>query len=311
MAVEHSPQKKTTEDSARYNTSEDALHITGDPMIDPSPQIQHNGHTVQQGTPFQNEVFAADFRNVRLPIFWQKRPKLWFRNLESEFVLYRIRSDEVKFCSVVRHLDEATAETVAEILENPPVTDRYQKLKDALITRFSESEEKRLRQLLAGMELGDRKPTELLRDLRTQAAGAINETVLQTLWMQRLPQRMQETLAVADGMALPQLAQLADKVRERGATGTISSVKPLAVGISEEAQAHIETLERRIRGLETKLRERSKSRSSSRSRARSTSRRRDRAQSPELCFYHRRFGDKARKCTSPCAASRTEKQQEN
>jgi len=53
-----------------------------------------------------------------------------------------------------------------EIVENPPEKDKYSHLKNLLINRFTDSEEKRLRQLLAGIELNDRKPSELLREIK-------------------------------------------------------------------------------------------------------------------------------------------------
>ncbi|KAL6420957.1 hypothetical protein ACFW04_013620 [Cataglyphis niger] len=41
---------------------------------------------------------------LKLPNFWHKQPKLWFAQLESEFTIFRIRSSDVKYSSVARHL---------------------------------------------------------------------------------------------------------------------------------------------------------------------------------------------------------------
>jgi len=117
-----------------------------------------------------SQINSNEFRLLKLPTFWRKQPKLWFAQIESEFIVYRIRSDDIKYNSVIRHLDEGLI-SISEIIENPPTTDKYNHLKNVLINRFTDSEEKRLRQLLAGIELNDKKPSELLREIRQLSRG--------------------------------------------------------------------------------------------------------------------------------------------
>lgn len=135
----------------------------------PGPSNKEN-HTLRHEE--QNvEIQAHEFRNVKLSTFWRNRPKLWFAYLEKEIAAYRIRSDEIKYSTIIRHLDEQMIFAVADILEQPPETDKYNKLKNALIERFSDSLEKQLRILLKEMELGDRTPSTLLREKRTPTLG--------------------------------------------------------------------------------------------------------------------------------------------
>lgn len=143
-------------------------------------------------------VNSNKFQLLKLPNFWIKQPKLWFVQLESEFLFYRIRSDGVKYNSVIRHLDQQVFVTVADIVKNPSVSEKYICLKEALISRFSDSEEKRIHQLLASLELNDKKPSDLLREVRQLASGAIADNVLLTIWLQRLPQCVHATLAVVE-----------------------------------------------------------------------------------------------------------------
>ncbi|XP_011684745.1 PREDICTED: uncharacterized protein LOC105448079 [Wasmannia auropunctata] len=162
-----------------------------------------------------SHINSNEFRLIKLPTFWHKHPKLWFAQLESEFLVYRIRSDDVKYSSVLRHLDEKALVTVSDVIENSPEKDKYVNLKDALIHRFTDSEEKRLRQLLAGIELNDKKPSNLLREIKQLAGGTISDNVLHLIWLQRLPFRVQATLAVVESVPLDKLAELADKIVER------------------------------------------------------------------------------------------------
>lgn len=104
------------------------------------------------------EVLVSEFRKVRFSSFWQKSPRLWFAQLESEITFYRITSDNVKYSAIVRHLDEQTMQAVADVIERPPDTDKYKTLKDAHSPPnfFSNSEEKRLRLLIVGVKLGEK-----------------------------------------------------------------------------------------------------------------------------------------------------------
>ncbi|GBM73954.1 hypothetical protein AVEN_29616-1 [Araneus ventricosus] len=58
------------------------------------------------------------------------------------------------------------ASLVRDILMTPEATDPYTNLKTELINRSGESSQQAIRQLLSGEELGSRKPSELLRNMR-------------------------------------------------------------------------------------------------------------------------------------------------
>lgn len=70
-----------------------------------------------------------------------------------------------------------------DILEDLPTTNRYEFLKNNLIKRFTDSKEKQLRTLLLGLELGDKKPSHLLRDMKSLAGADATDGLLRTLWL--------------------------------------------------------------------------------------------------------------------------------
>lgn len=112
----------------------------------------------------RTEVEANEFNRISIPEFWREEPKLWFSRLEKDFAAYHVRSNSSKVSTVLRHLDIATLKSVADILDTP-VADSYDQLKNVLIARHVASEETQLKRLLTGIELNDKKPSELLREM--------------------------------------------------------------------------------------------------------------------------------------------------
>ncbi|CAB0030693.1 unnamed protein product [Trichogramma brassicae] len=110
---------------------------------------------------------------VKLPAFWSDRPSLWFAQADSQFILSDIISEVTKFHYVVSQLDARIALEVEDVITSPPAVTPYTFLRAKLIERLSASEEQRVRQLISEEELGDRKPSQFLRHLRSLAGNTI------------------------------------------------------------------------------------------------------------------------------------------
>ncbi|GFQ90223.1 uncharacterized protein TNCT_36671 [Trichonephila clavata] len=151
---------------------------------------------------------------VKLPPIWTNNIKLWFVQAESNFALSAITNDQTKYNNIIAAIDPETLSSVSDILFKPPVTNKYNELKERLIAEFSDSANKQIRKLLSELQLGDDKPSHLLRKMRVLASGAsLNDDFLKTLWLQRLPSEMQSILSVSSE-TLENLAKLADKIAE-------------------------------------------------------------------------------------------------
>ena len=212
---------------------------------------------------------------------------------------------------VVAALAPYYATEVRDLLLEPPEEEPYTKLKDALIARTQKSEQMGLRELLSNEELGDQEPSKLLRRMQ-QLLGdkQLDGSLQRELFVSRLPTTVRLILASAPGTAsLEDLAKMADKV--------VESTKPLAIQTVQAAtpdpaiadlRQELSTLTAAVQALTTNHhddRGRAQNRGRSGRRDRSKSRgRRDRSSSPPhsgVCFYHHRFGEKARKCEKPCS----------
>ncbi|KAI5752141.1 hypothetical protein M8J77_014216 [Diaphorina citri] len=87
--------------------------------------------------------------SVKPPVFWKKRPALWFAQLESQFRTANITVDQTRFDIAVSSIDSEVLEHVSDIILNPPFALKYDTLKERLIEKYEGTEAQRHRQLLA------------------------------------------------------------------------------------------------------------------------------------------------------------------
>lgn len=252
---------------------------------------------------------SVDKIAVKIPPFWPSDPELWFAQIENQFILAGITSDETKFNYISGHLDAKYAMEVRDILTKPPATEKYLKLKTELIHRLSASQDQKTRQLLEHEEIGDRKPTQFLRHLRALAGTVVPDSVLKPLWLTRLPASTQAILATQQNSDLDALAVLADAVlaanpRPQVAETAVSTstleamMEKLTILVTSKIGEVANTLRQEMAEIKVTQRHhscRDRSRSRSQPRTRSSSRHQD-----GVCWYHSRFGDQASKCTKPC-----------
>ena len=245
--------------------------------------------------------------HLKLPPFWPTDPDVWFAQVEAQFSTRGITAQKTKYDHVVASLSPEFATEVRDLILHVP-DNPYDTLKQQLIQRTCLPEQRRLQQLFHSMELGDRKPTKLLRrmhQLLGDGATAAEGPLLRQLFLQRLPSNVRMLLAATgEDKSLEEIAELADKIID-GAPPSLSAITPSSPDEIEALRAEVKRLTEVISTLSTRSR-------SPRPRSHSPWRRQTRLRSPpppstSLCWYHRRFGDRARNCTSPCAKSGNDK----
>nr|VZI41426.1 unnamed protein product [Spirometra erinaceieuropaei] len=106
---------------------------------------------------------SASHVSVKLRPCSPRNVELWIARCEAAFEACKIIRQETMFNHLHRSLPDGYAEYLCDHLIQRRSEQPYEKLKQALVKRVAMTEERRLRQFLTGEELGDRKPSQLLR----------------------------------------------------------------------------------------------------------------------------------------------------
>ncbi|KFD48088.1 hypothetical protein M513_11031 [Trichuris suis] len=190
-----------------------------------------------------------------------------------------------------------------DIIDSPPETDKYNTLKQRILDRFSESDEKRLQTLLSGMQIGDDKPSYFLQRMRREVPKHFSQMdrIIKHLWIQQLPSTVQVCLAQTDEEDLDKLGKLADKEYDVTRPAISAVETPASLQAISDLQAQVSELSERI---EVMSRRRVSRRSPSVTLGRQNRRSPSAERNPAWCYYHNRFKHRARKCTYPCSFKR-------
>lgn len=264
-------------------------------------QTEHSSNTTTQTSTVQ--PITINRVAVKVPPFWPDHAEIWLAQVEAQFAVSGITSDASKFSTVVAAIESNVLVQISDAVLNPPERGKYENLCKCIKERYCESEQKKTQKLLSEIDLGDKRPTQLLNELSALAKEKVTTEFLKTLWLQRLPAQVRAILQASDA-TLNELAKLADKIMEVGEFHNIASVttarQPHA---ASELDKRLARIEQQINSMCSSNTYRQRPRSASARRSKSNEPRATRAGSEEHCWYHRTFKEKATKCRKPCSFS--------
>lgn len=288
-----------------------------------------DGETSKPGS--SEQTVAGIATNTRIPPIWRDRIRLWFVQFEA-IVAPLKKGDQALYEVLIAQLERQDIDEISDLLLEPPETNKFQSLKNRLIAVYEDSQDRNLQRLLSEIELGDLKPSQLLRRMKTLAGKNVSETALRILWSNHLPASVRTIVAASDtimkDVALSDIALMADKILEQTCKeiSSLSVPKPLSsLPSTSQASAVPSSIESKLDDLAREVAELKMNNNrqfrrnerpatqfyatrSVRPRARSSFRNHD-FSSPGICYYHRRFGDSAFKCTIPCSYKKREKRE--
>ena len=160
--------------------------------------------------PFDNDPTTQVCKEaVKSPTFWKPDPKLWFLQVEAQFIRAGITSDDTKYYTLVAEIDSSILKCASDIILSPPTTEKYETIKARLIAEFSESDDSRFKRLFDNLSTEGKKPSALLRDLRELSGNKLDNEILKSFWLRQLPTHIQQILTTLEG-DLTTLAKKAD-----------------------------------------------------------------------------------------------------
>ncbi|KAL7736357.1 hypothetical protein ACLKA6_014827 [Drosophila palustris] len=229
-----------------------------------------------------HEIFRV---GVKPPSFCKEQPDLYFIQMESQFAVSGISTDATKYHQVIASLEPQYLVHIADIIRDPPQVNKYDAIKTALINEYTDSNQRKLNKLIHEVQLGDLKPSQLLKRMKDLAGTQISDEAIKSLWLERLPENVRAIVSIVDGDSAKVSLQ-ADKVLESQRHSTVCALQE---NVSDaKLRTEIDELRKELRKLKSGSASKNQSRNS-KSPDRST-----------FCYYHGRFGAKARRCTEPC-----------
>ncbi|XP_008186806.1 uncharacterized protein LOC103310396 [Acyrthosiphon pisum] len=237
----------------------------------------------------ENNANAIDaVANFRLPTFWTQSPAFWFNHAEAMFAAQRITANASKVHYVVGALDQATIRTVGDLLGTSA---SYEAIRARLTEAFATSNAAKYRELVRPGGLGDRRPSQLLRDMRGNLPPGIGEEVLKEFWMQRLPSNVRVVLHSLDA-SLDAVAARADLIMDASNPLDVDAVSR---EVDTDLAGTVAALVKQVQALTQLI-------SSPAGTQQRHSAPTDAGQLPpsQRCYYHETYGAKARKCRPPC-----------
>ena len=252
---------------------------------------------------FPNE--EVQYVDIKLPPFWNADPEAWFFSIEASFLMRRV-SKKSKYLSLLASLPQEIVSRVRDVLPRVPTDQSYEDLKNAILGRLTPTNEERLEKLLFGCEMGDLKPSDYYRKLEQVASQCpdVNANLVYKLWERRIPPPLQQAVIPLDDREISERLRVADRVFQAGRGSSICPVDSQTCAVSA-SNSEVEALKKRIGELESLVSKLSfQGRGRSRSGGRNSGGRfpRNRSQTPgsSVCWYHRKFGVNATRCTQPC-----------
>jgi len=256
--------------------------------------------------------------SIRLPDFWRSSARQWFQNAEVIFRHCHIRANIFRVGLVLSALDDDSVHVVVDLVR---LNASYEAIKSRLIITYGESQPQSAGMPSSPVNTGGRSPSRLLGEMRYFFPDSLADSVLKMFWCVKLPAEVRAAI-LGINAPLDELAQIADRTwaeRPERFSRAAAPGRPPAVSSTnhtndarhqlslDETNARVEGLENvvallteQISRLCTHVASQATS-SSSQSTAGQTPR--PLAPLPALagwCYYHRRFAERARRCSEPC-----------
>ena len=276
----------------------------------------------------QRTVETVDVIRFSVPPYSGKL-QTWFMRLEAQFRAARVTAQSVRFNIVIAQAPDSVSDRLTEDEIHAMSASRscYDDLKRSLLRRCTPSDDERLSSLLREASVpSSERPSDIFRNISREAKDLLPEDTIKRIWLMKLPMVIQLMLLKED-LDISELVEIAYRYHEKGkqvetplAVDAVRSNNPFysllpgstqsSTGLPCEKEDPLSELTKMVKelkaevcALKTDNRRDFRKRSGSRPRRSATpARRKDEQEgrSRRLCWYHDKFGNRAKDCKEPC-----------
>lgn len=195
------------------------------PVSSADPNGSNSGAGTSSVLQFQPNMKITRFT---LPEFTPDDPDTWFAAVEHIFRSNDVDTEDKKFSNILQYLTGSDLSHIKDIIPSDSA-DKYTQAKTRLTQIYGRGKLEQISRLLNGTDIDpNMKPSIILAKLRN-AAGAkcTNDDIFRGIWLQKLPQRTKEMLAINASLSLDDQAKMADCLYEAyQQSNQISAIQP-------------------------------------------------------------------------------------
>ena len=219
--------------------------------------------------------------SVQLPAFDKIEPESWFCVADANFALRKVTDSTTRYYYVLSKLDATTLRKLSAFLKRPRGDDPYQEIRRQLCRTFEPSMEQKLDTLLAINDMGDERPMEFGLELQRLLGDASTGDILKRIFLRSAPPSITTAIKGSRNAKFEELLEAADDAWN---TAAASSASASTSAVSVAAVSSAQPFRRWGRGGRQR-----------------GSRLAGQARTIQLCHFHIKFGDAAKKCNPSCA----------
>lgn len=250
------------------------------------PVVAGSSHSFSSNMDLSQQKLS---KSLSVAPFWKNDPELWFAVLEKKFLNAEISNDDVKYNKVIDTLDESIVVSISKIIRNPPAFDKYEAIKQSLLQTYQISNDERLHVLLNQLFLGDNKPSQLYQQMQNISSQQISDELLLTIWIKKLPSNIQQHIRGMSKITnTKDLLLIADGMAEAPVN---TNQQNLVSTSTEEEHQLIQKVDALVNSLNKKQNPKQFPQ---------TKFDNNFEDSGFICYYHKKFGSNALRCTYPC-----------
>lgn len=247
----------------------------GKKKTQPTPSSSTNASTMAQEIPLPITTVQSpeSVQPVKPPPFWSEYPDLWFIRLEGLMDAANMRLQLAKFNCLMQALSNEQMLKVSQALEKPRPGSEYDDLKNALLKAFGKTQSQKDSELFAVRELGEEKAVDFVNRLDRLVTDT--EQLKKAFLLLVVPEDVRGIVAAQPFDDCMAMAETIDRIND---VKRLNHGSPFSINAVGRFQKKGKKKEPRNPPVPD-----------------STDTGEDNS-----CYYHKRFGPKARKCSPDC-----------